>query len=192
MPSLIGQSFLVKDILSLDSEQVSVLKYDLIAQKINLSRLGELIKSAESMSDAEIDFAFNQVLDMAARDPSLGESFFYGHTKDNMVIYTPHMFSIEASFGSGIDAASREEFVPDAKAAFFKDATTVDTTEKLLDIIQKEQAATEEVLQDVTEVVLRSSRAAKLEVEANKNKAPTSTTSSTAITKPPRPKMYRM
>lgn len=190
MPSLIGQSFLVKDILSLDSEQVSVLKYDLIAQKINLSRLGEFIKSAES--PAEIDFAFNQVLDMAARDPSLGESFFYGHTKDNMVIYTPHMFSIEASFGRGIAAASREEFVPDAKAAFFKDATTVDTTEKLLDIIQKEQAATEEVLQDVTEVVLRSSRAAKLEVEANKNKAPTSTTSSTAITKPPRPKMYRM
>lgn len=190
MPSLIGQSFLVKDILFLDSEQVLALKYDLIAQKINLSRLGELIKSAES--PAEIDFAFNQVLDMAARDPSLGESFFYGHTKDNMVIYTPHMFSIEASFGRGIAAASREEFVPDAKAAFFKDATTVDTTEKLLNIIQKEQAATEEVLQDVTEVVLRSSRAAKLEVEANKNKAPTSTTSSTSITKPPRPKMYRM
>lgn len=190
MPSLIGQSFLVKDILSLDSEQVSVLKYDLIAQKINLSRLGELIKSAESPAD--IDFAFNQVFDMAARDPSLGESFFYGRTKDSMVTYTPHMFSMEASFGRGIAAASREEFVPDAKAAFFKDATTVDTTEKLLDIIQKEQAATEEVLQDVTEVVLRSSRAAKLEVEANKNKAPTSTTSSTAITKPPRPKMYRM
>lgn len=186
MPSLIGQSFLVKDILALDSEQVSALKYDLIAQKINLSRLGELIKSAES--PAEIDFAFNQVFDMAARDPSLGESFFYGHTKDNMVIYTPHMFSIEASFGRDIAAASREEFVPDAKAAFFKEATTADTTEKLLNIIQKEQAATEEVLQDVIEVVLRSSfiGAAKLEAEANKNKAPTSTTS---ITKPPRPKM---
>ena len=185
MPSLIGQSFLVKDILALDSEQVSALKYDLIAQKTNLSRLGELIKSAESPAD--IDFAFNQVFDMAARDPSLGESFFYGRTKDNMVTYTPHMFSMEASFGSNTDAVAREEFVPDAKAAFFKDATTVDTTEKLLGIIQKEQAATEEVLQDVTEVVLRSSRAAKLEVEANKNKA--STTSTTSITKPPRPKM---
>lgn len=188
MPSLIGQSFLVKDILALDSEQVSALKYDLITQKINLSRLGELIKSAESPAD--IDFAFNQVFDMAARDPSLGESFFHGRTKDNMVTYTPHMFSMEASFGSGLDAVAREEFVPDAKAAFFKGATTVDTTEKLLGIIQKEQAATEEVLQDVTEIVLRSSRAAKLEVEANKTSNKTSTkTSTTSITKPARPKM---
>jgi hypothetical protein len=100
------------------------------------------------------------------------------------------MFSIEASFGRDIAAASREEFVPDAKAAFFKDATTADTTEKLLNIIQKEQAATEEVLQDVTEIVLRSSRAAKLEVEANKTSNKTSTkTSTTSITKPARPKM---